>query len=400
MNVLQLTSDWKWTGPAEPMLNLARALEARGHAVLLAAPEAPDRTRRSVANEARAAGLECALALDRARGVRPLRDLRDVRGLRHLIAERAIDVVHCWHTRDHLLALRATRARRARGETVIVRSERRAELSTGRPFGRWLLGSAADGLLCVSPIAAEQARAFRGARPTCGLFGAVDPVRFAPACGSERDASAPRSMVRRQLGFRPEDRVVGIVARVQRHRRFDLLLEAAARLFATHADARLLVIGRGTHREALAEAPAQRLGIAERVCFAGHRTDDYVEVLRAIDVFTFLVPGSDGTCRALLEAAACGIPAVTTRRGALPEIVEHGRTGLLVDETPDALAAGWRTLLDDDSRRREMGTAAAVRARTLFAPERFAAESEWLYREAVRARRTTGARVAERERAR
>ena len=55
-------------------------------------------------------------------------------------------------------------------------------------------------------------------------------------------------------------------------------------------------------------------------------------MLRASDVFTFLVPGSDGTCRALLEAAACGIPAVT-RRGALPEIVLHGETGLVVERT-------------------------------------------------------------------
>ena len=51
--------------------------------------------------------------------------------------------------------------------------------------------------------------------------------------------------------------------------------------------------------------------------FAGYRDRDYVDVLRAADVFTLLVPGSDGTCRALLEATACGLPAVTTRRGAL-----------------------------------------------------------------------------------
>jgi glycosyltransferase involved in cell wall biosynthesis len=91
--------------------------------------------------------------------------------------------------------------------------------------------------------------------------------------------------------------------------------------------------------------------------------------LRAIDVFTFLVPGSDGTCRALLEAAACGIPAVTPRRGALPEIVADGETGLLADESPAALASAWQTLFADPARRAAMGAAAHARAAKCFAPD-------------------------------
>ena len=133
--------------------------------------------------------------------------------------------------------------------------------------------------------------------------------------------------MRAALGLAPEHEVIGIVARVQPHRRFDLLLAAAQRLFAQRPAARLLIVGRGTQREALAERPARALGIADRVVFAGYRHHDYADVLRAIDVFTFLVPGSDGSCRALLEAMACGIPAVTTRRGALAEIVADGRDG-------------------------------------------------------------------------
>lgn len=366
----------------------------------LAAPPAPEHGRRSVVTEAQNAGIEVALELERARGLRVLRDLPDVRALRRLLDTRSIDVVHCWHTRDHLLALRAARGRRARGELVVVRSERRAEPAAGTPLSRWLLGPGADALICVSPRAAERVRGFRGGRPTTGLFGAVDPDRFStaetlhsaegtdvglqPARLSPLPSASPGRLA---LGLDASHRVVGIVARVQRHRRFDLLLAAAARLFATDASARLLVIGRGTHREAVAEAPARDLGIADRVVFAGYRSSDYLDALRAIDVFTFLVPGSDGTCRALLEAAACGIPAVTSRRGALPEIVEDGTTGLVVDEDPDVLAAAWRTLLDDAPRRRAMGSAAAARARSLFTPERFAAGSEAVYAEALRWRR-------------
>jgi len=173
--------------------------------------------------------------------------------------------------------------------------------------------------------------------------------------------------------------VVGIVARAQPHRRFDLLLEAARRLVDAVPEARLLVIGRGTRRARVAEAPARRLGIADRVIFAGYRSQDYAEVLRQIDVFSLLVPGSDGTCRALLEAAACAIPAVVTGRGALPEIVLHRETGLVVEEDPESLAAGWRELLADPERRTDMGRAAYERAQAEFTPARLADAVEALY---------------------
>jgi glycosyltransferase involved in cell wall biosynthesis len=199
----------------------------------------------------------------------------------------------------------------------------------------------------------------------------VDLARFAPAPSDKA--------VRDSLGLAPEHRVIGIVARAQRHRRFELLLEAAARLVRSDATVRLVVIGRGTHIEQTAVQPAARLGIADRVLFAGYRTDDYADVLRCCDVFTFLVPGSDGGCRALLEAAACGIPAVTSRRGALPELVEDGRTGILVDEEPERLAAAWQALLDDPRRRAEMGRAARARAEREWSPEQLVARVDALY---------------------
>ena len=376
MKVLQVTSDWKWTGPAEPMLRLALALRERGHDVALAAPEAPSVSARSLASEARAAGLASSLVLSRGRGLALPRDVRDARALRAFRAAEGVELIHAWHTRDHLLAFAATAGRRK--ETAIVRSVRSADPPSATPWTRWLLGPATDALVCVSPGSAERWRAVRGARPIFGVFGAVDPSRFSFA---RRDPA-----VRESLGLKPEHRVVGIVARVQPHRRFDLLLKAAAELFRVDAAARLLVIGRGTRHAELAQEPAIRLGIADRVVFAGYRTDDYPETLRAIDVFTLLVPGSDGTCRALLEAAACGVPAVVSERGALPELVVHDQTGLVVPETPSALAEAWGALLRDAGRRAALGRAAAERAHRLFVPERFAAEIEAVYAAALRGR--------------
>ena len=370
MKILHVTSDWKWTGPAEPMLRLALAQRAAGHVVALACPE-PPQAGRSLAEEARVAGLAPALTLSRARGLRLLADRDDVGRLRALL-EQGCEIVHVWHTRDHLLALRAAAPLRRRGVLSLVRSYRHASPIPPLPWNRWLFGPGSDGLLCVSPQNAARNARLRGGRPLGAAFGAVDLARFFPR--------AVDPGTRKALGLDAGHRVVGIVARAQPQRRFELLLEAAARLFAMDPAARLLVVGRGTRRRALAEEPAARLGIADRVIFAGYRDTDYAEVLRAIDVFTFLVPGSDGTCRALLEAQACGIPAVTTRRGALPEIVRDGETGLLADEDPTALARQWLRLLADEGLRARLGAAAAEGARARFAPERFAAEVEALYR--------------------
>jgi glycosyltransferase involved in cell wall biosynthesis len=375
VNVLQLTSDWKWTGPAAPMLELLLAQRARGERVELACPEPPPGAGGGLAERARAAGVEPRLALSRGRGARLWRDRDDARRLRALLAEGDFDVLHAWHTRDHVLALRA----RGRGRARIVRSLPRAERLPRWPWNRWLLGPGSDGLIFVSPGAAARNRGLRPRGPLLGCFGAVDLERFSPR-------PAPPSL-RAALGIAPGEGVVAIAARVQARRRFDLLLEATARLVRERPRTRLLVIGRGSRRREIAEQPARRLGLADRVIFAGHRDADYPDVLRLADVFTLLVPGSDGGCRALLEASACGIPAVATRRGALPEIVVDGETGLVVDERPEALSRAWLRLLDDAPARRAMGLAARRRAEREFSRERLGAAVDGLYREVLAARR-------------
>ncbi|TMA34749.1 MAG: glycosyltransferase family 4 protein [Deltaproteobacteria bacterium] len=388
MKILQLTSDWKWTGPAAPMLELATAQRAAGHDVVIACAPASPESEPSLIARAREAGFAPVLELERARGVHPLRDRADAARLRALLARQAFDVVHTWHTRDHVLALRARarlpRAARAR----VVRSYKLAEPIPRWPWNRWLFGPGTDALACVSEASATANRRLRGGRPVAAIYGAVDLARFAPAPADKA--------VRESLGLAPEHRVIGIAARAQRHRRFDLLLAALAALARRDPNARLVVIGRGTHIEETAVRPAAGLGIADRVIFAGYRTGDYADVLRCCDVFTFLVPGSDGSCRALLEAAACAIPAVTSRRGALPELVVDGETGILAEEEPDRLAASWQALLGDpragsgshsasmgSMRRRRSRPTGARRARGRARPRRAAARG---CRPATRAR--------------
>jgi glycosyltransferase involved in cell wall biosynthesis len=166
---------------------------------------------------------------------------------------------------------------------------------------------------------------------------------------------------------------------MHRHRRFDLLLDAVQRASKEVPSLRLFVVGRGTHQEEVARRPAARMGLGGRVVFGGYRAGDYVDALATIDFKVFLVPGSDGSCRAVREAMAMGKPVIATKRGMLPEIVIDGETGLLVDETPEALSHALVRLSQDADLRRRLGAAARTRALVRFSLDEQASAVESFY---------------------
>ena len=381
MKILQLVSDWKWTGPAEPMLILMEALRARGHQIDLVCPEPPPRSNRSLWQEASNRRLDPIHSVGARRGALALGDGNRVSRLESWLETDELagpyDIVHCWHSRDHVLAARALHlglpGSRTPDRTKLVRFVSHVEPIRAWPWNRWLFGAACDGMICVSDSAVAENRRLRGGRIIAATSGAVD--------FSALEVRKDRAEIRRTLGVSESAKLIGVVARMQAHRRFDLLLEALAQIVAEHHDVQLVLIGRGTREEEVVRRPVREMGLTKHVVFAGYRVEDYAEVLSALDLFTFLVPGSDGTCRALLQAGAIGLPLVGTRRGAIPEIISNGQTGLLVDESADSLAAAWVRLLSNDALRAEMGEAAKREASDRFRPDRFAAWMERFYSE-------------------
>jgi glycosyltransferase involved in cell wall biosynthesis len=379
LRILQLVSDWKWTGPAEPMLVLMDALRTRGHQVDLVCPEPPAGSNRSLWQEASIRKLDPIHSIEAMRSAFALGDTQRASRLRDWLETDELagpyDIVHCWHSRDHVLAARALRlgmpGEFAGRNTRLVRSLSSAEKLSAWPWNRWLFGSACDGLVCVSEAVAKSNQALRGRGLVSATCGAVDLDAL--------DVTVDRERIRAELGVPEGAKLIGVVARMQAHRRFDLLLEALGQIVREKPDVYLVLIGRGTQAERVVRTPAREMGLDANVILAGYRVEDYAQVLGAMDVFTFLVPGSDGTCRALLQAAALGLPLVGTRRGAIPEIISNGQTGLLVSEEPAAIAAAWAGLLDDPVRRREMGEAARRDAFIRFRPDRFAAWMEGFY---------------------
>ena len=141
-----------------------------------------------------------------------------------------------------------------------------------------------------------------------------------------RDRSREAS-IRRALGLRDDDLVVGDVGRLEPQKRFDLLVDAVAQLRVTEPRLRLLIVGEGSLREALAGQIAS-LGLGDACRLLGHRTD-ISDLHHAFDLF---VQSSDyeGTPNSVLEAMALETPVVATDVGGTAELVRDGIDGLIV----------------------------------------------------------------------
>ncbi|RBO53186.1 colanic acid biosynthesis glycosyltransferase WcaL [Rhodovulum sp. BSW8] len=145
-----------------------------------------------------------------------------------------------------------------------------------------------------------------------------------------------------------------------------LLLEAMARLRAEHPGARLTLIGDGPERARI-EAEAARLGLGDRVVFAGYRSQDEVAgALARSDLFV-LPSFAEGVPVVLMEAMAAGLPVIATRIAGIPELVEDGVSGRVVDPgSAAALTAAIGAVLADPGGAARMGAAGRDRVRAGF----------------------------------
>ena len=171
--------------------------------------------------------------------------------------------------------------------------------------------------------------------------------------------------------------VLATAAVLDYHKGIDVLLEACALLELPH---RLEIYGDGPLREEL-EAQAARLAVRAR--FHGF-VADMREPLLATDVFVLPTRG-DNFPISILEAMAYAVPVVSTRVGGVPEQVEDGVTGILVDpDDPAALAEALTKLIADPALRASFGRAGAQRVLAEFDRSAMACRTLSLYEELCR----------------
>ena len=169
------------------------------------------------------------------------------------------------------------------------------------------------------------------------IYNGVDLQRY--------DHQEPCCTLRDEYGMEPGSQIVGVVARLEPEKGHPTLFEAWPAVLRAVPDAYLLVIGEGSQRDAL-EAKARELRIAHRVVFTGRR-DDVPAVTAALDV-AVLPSYREAQGLSILEALALARPVVASKVGGIPEMIEDGVTGLLVEpHDAEGLARAISRLLTD-----------------------------------------------------
>jgi len=187
-----------------------------------------------------------------------------------------------------------------------------------------------------------------------------------------------RDCLLEKLGFPVDCQLAGFIGRVQKAKGCMFLVDAVADLAAAHPKLRLLMVGvdhdetsQGIHERVIAR------GIADRVVFTGGCTD-IIPILDAIDVL--IAPSQMETFGlAALEAMARAKPVIASKVGGLPEVVQHGETGLLVERSTEQLRVALESMLNRPDEARCMGFSGFDRVMEQFTLERMTSEYEQVY---------------------
>jgi glycosyltransferase involved in cell wall biosynthesis len=165
-----------------------------------------------------------------------------------------------------------------------------------------------------------------------------------------------------------------------------LLVDAFADVARTRTDARLLIAGPDEGMESTTRAAVRDLGISDRVVFAGALSgDDRLAALAAADLFALPAIG-EGFSVAVLEALACGVPAILSPECQFPALAEAG-AGIVVTRQRAQWAGAMSALLADPARLDGMSGRARALVERQYTWRRIAGEVEAAYRAAIDRRR-------------
>jgi glycosyltransferase involved in cell wall biosynthesis len=310
----------------------------------------------------------------------PWRDLVALFKMYWLFRQERFDIVHSHLPKTGLLGMLAAwmarvpvRINTFHGEVWATRKGwRRTGLKLFDKLVVWL----ATDIMVVSPsqreflvredvLASGKARII-GAGSICG----VDPIRFAPNVESRRT-------IRHDMGIAQDAKVILFVGRLNRDKGLLDLAAAFNNISLRNPAVELLLVGA---EEEISFKDIQEIchEVRDRLHYVSF-TSKPEQFMAAADIFC-LPSFREGFGVTIIEAAACGLPAVATRIYGITDAIQLGKTGLLV--TPGdvtSLTHALSALINDNGLRETMGSAARERAFELFSSEMITHEMEMLY---------------------
>ena len=364
LSIVHTESSCGWGGQEIRILTEAQGFLARGHRVqLLAPPEAP------IVPAAQRMKLAVVCVPLARKGLPGLVALR-----RWIVANRAqIDLINTHSSTDTWLA--AVACATLGGAPPIVRTRHLSSHVINRVGTQWLYRRASAHIVTTGEAIRRQLARDNHvplARMTSIPTG-IDLARFVPG-------DPHRARKHLQLPDRP---TLGIVATMRAWKGHVYLFDALARQRDAWRDWQVLVVGGGPDRLPL-EADVVKRGLSDLVRFTGHQ-DDVVPWMQSLDMLVLPSYSDEGVPQAIMQAMACSVPVVSTRVGGIPEAVDEGVTGLLIEpRSAPALAAGLSALRDDPALRVRFGRAARERAMRDFGIDRMLDRMETVFRSILR----------------
>jgi glycosyltransferase involved in cell wall biosynthesis len=382
MKILHLFSNWKWTGPADPTWNLCKELRKRGHDITFAYRKPPLPVEDSIEKRVSEGGVKVTDRFHLDHSIKFFQpsffrtNLRDLLDLTRYLRQEKFDILNVHHSHGHLLG--GIAAKRSGIPIIVIRTDHKRDPLKPSLGNRFLISQYTDGMIVFSERARrEDAEHFGLPLERVGkILPALDLDRYDP----KREFKDMKSV----FGIRPGEIVIGMIARFQRYRRTAVFLEAVKTIGKEFPNVRVLLVGRSSQMEQSVIQPMKELDVGKWVVLGGYRTNDYLDTLACMDIFVFLMAGSDGTARALREAMAMGKPVIVANRGMLPELVEDGMSGFVVNDTPEELAQAALQLLRHPETREAFGKAAYQKAHQDFHLERQVEDVERFYQEMIR----------------
>jgi len=372
--VLVINSARKWIGEAAHTIMLVEGLRSRGIPVILVC-------RQGYAMEDAAEKYNIPCYAIRMRGnFNGIDDLHDLLSLRSIIKKHNIDIIHAHRGKDHWLSACVRHLPAFRTERPFLIRTRHVTVPVKRHiFNRWLYRKGTDGVIAVSCAAARSLDGLPLQTPPMVIYSAVDTSKFSP---DKRSVEIRRELEISDVA--PDAPLVGIVGRIQRVKGQTVFIDAVKRVLEFVPDARFVVAGTGIcELQDSLKRRAENLNVAHRIRFLGFM-ENVEKLIASLDVGVVASVGSEASSRIIMEYMASGVPVVATCVGGIPEIIENGRLGWLVEPGDcEKLARGIIGALLNRHASQEKAALALEKARTHLSIQRFINETLCLYQKVM-----------------
>jgi glycosyltransferase involved in cell wall biosynthesis len=381
IKILRVIARLNMGGPALHVAYLTEGLTKRGYDTTLVSGSLA-RGEDSMAFVADAHGVEVVRIDELGREISPLRDLLATIRLARLIRKERPQILHTHTAKAGTVGRVAALLAGSRRPPIVVHTFHGHVLRGYfgpvrtlffRLLERWL-AAGTTALIAVSPQVRDDLVAL-GIAPRERFVVIRLGIELDERIASEQNG---RAESRRYLGI-PGDRfIVGWIGRMTAVKRTDDVLVAFKRLREDGVDAVLCMVGDGPDRVQL-ERRAHELGLARDTIFLGYQ-EDVAPFYAAFDALV-LPSGNEGTPVSVIEALAAELPVVATRVGGVPDVVQDGEDGFLVEAgATDDLADRLARLARDPALRARMGKHGRERVLPRYAVERLVEDVDELYR--------------------